>query len=62
MTPRQRLNLLNRFEEAVGEHAFGGSKHPQDAAYWAERYRHLKRLMARELSVELHEDEEEFDQ
>ena len=62
MTPRQRLNLLNRFDETVQEYAFRGCKHPADAAEIAVDYYRLKRLLAKELSVDLPEEisEDEF--
>lgn len=63
MTPRQRLNLLNRFDSAVQEYAFRGAKHPEDAVYWEAQHKRLKGLLAKELGVELptEEDDGEFD-
>lgn len=62
MTPRQRLNLLNRFDEAAQEFAFAGAKHPEDAAAWTAEHLRLKRLLAKELGVEITEEvtEDEF--
>lgn len=63
MTPRQRLNLLNKFDEMAQDYAFRGSKHPEDAALITNQYHRLKRLLAKELGVELPEavDAGEFD-
>lgn len=63
MTPRQRLNLLNKFDDAAQEFSWCGSKHPEDAAAIENDYHRLKRLLAKELGVELPEavDAREFD-
>lgn len=53
MTPRQRLNLLNRFDEIAQDYAFWGAKHPQDAAAITVSYHRLKGLLAKELGAEL---------
>lgn len=55
MTPRQRLNLLNRFDETAQDYAFRGSKYPEDAIEITVEYHRLKRLLAKELGVELPE-------
>lgn len=55
MTPQQRLNLLNRFDETAQEYSWRGSKHPEDAAAIENHYHWLKRLLAKELGVALPE-------
>lgn len=55
MTPRQRLNLLNAFDEAAQDYAWRGGMHPRHDAEITVEYRRLKRLLAKELGVELPE-------
>lgn len=65
MTPRQRLNLFNKFDEIAQEYSWKGGMHPEDAISVEREYDRLKRLLMQELGVEIPgptHDPKEFDE